>query len=70
MKRIVTAIEFDFTNHFGTPFTTTPDEQFYIDDVKRQVWVETTEAAVKTQIELLYGFKVKNLVTEIVREFA
>ena len=70
MERTVTAIEFDFTNHFGTPFTTTPDEQWYIDDVKRQVWEATTEADVKLQIELLYGFEVKNLKTEIVREFA
>tara|TARA_Y100001937_G_scaffold68816_1_gene94018 strand:- start:245 stop:457 length:213 start_codon:yes stop_codon:yes gene_type:complete len=68
MERTVTAIEFDFTNHFGIPFTTKPDEQWYIDDVKRQVWEATTEADVKLQIELLYGFEVKNLVTDIVLE--
>jgi|TARA_Y100000361_G_scaffold22004_1_gene17206 hypothetical protein len=68
MERTVTTIEFDFTNHFGTPFTFKPNEQWYIDDVKRQVWTATTEADVKDQIEMLYGFEVKNLVTDIVLE--
>ena len=71
MERTVTTVEFDFTNHFGTPHATQVDnEQWYIGDVKKQVWEATTEAEVKNQIEMLYGFEVTNLVTDIVLEVA
>ena len=70
MERTVTTVECDFTNHFGTPHVQVEDEHWYIDDVKKQVWEATTEADVKIQIEMLYGFEVTNLVTDIVLEVA
>ena len=69
MERTVTTVEFDFTTHFGTPHATqVDDEQWYIADVKKQVWEATTEADVKNQIEMIYSIEVTNLVTDIVLE--
>ena len=66
METTVKHIEFDFTNHFGTPFriANTEDEQWHIEDVKKQVWNATNEADLKEQIEMLYGFEVKNIITD------
>ena len=40
--------------------------RFYktIEDVKKQVWNATNEADLKEQIEMLYGFEVKNIITD------
>lgn len=66
METTIKHIEFDFTNHFGTPFriANTEDEQWHIEDVKKQVWNATNEADLKEQIEMLYGFEVKNIITD------
>ena len=72
MQRTIQTIEFDFTDHFGTPYKNMNEaaKQAIIADAKNVLWDANTQDEVINQVEITYGFMVKNIVTDIVLEVA
>ena len=64
MKTIIKDIQFDFTNHFSNPYNNIKEEEKeeIIKDCKRILWDSINKNNLINQIELTYGFEVKEII--------
>ena len=66
MKRFIQSIQFDFTNHFGNPYAITSKDQQeeIIADAKNVLWDASTVNQLKEQLEITYGYKVIQVISD------
>ena len=66
MKRFIQSIQFDFTNHFGNPYTNISKDQQeeIIADAKNVLWDASTVNQLKEQLEITYGYKVIQVISD------
>ena len=66
MKRFIQSIQFDFTNHFGNPYTNTSKDQQeeIIADAKNVLWDASTVQQLKQQLEITYGYEVIQVMSD------